>query len=121
MAIEFIGNMILDDEQQDILRRHLKYLLSRRAYPKTICPSEVARALDSEELEKLNCYHWRDCMEDIRALCWEMRAYGSVEILQKGEVVQAKAIDDIAGPIRVRYKKDVNPKEMIEGDFVEEY
>ena len=113
--------MILDDEQQEILRRHLKHLLGRRAYPKTICPSEVARALDQAELDKLNCYRWQDCMEDVRALCWELRAYGSVEILQKGEVVNAKAIDDIVGPIRVRYRKGVNRKEMIEGDFVEEY
>lgn len=74
-----------------------------------------------DELNRLNCYEWRDCMEDVRALCWELREYGSLEILQKGEVVKAKAIDDIVGPIRVRYKKDVNRKEMVEGDFVGTY
>jgi hypothetical protein len=105
--------MILDHDQEEILRRHLKALLGKRAYPKTICPSEVARALDQEELDKLDCYDWRDCMENIRALCWEMREYGVVEVLQKGEVVKVKSINDIVGPIRVRYHPDHRRQEMM--------
>jgi len=105
--------MILDYDQEEILRSHLKNLLGKRAYPKTVCPSEVARALDEDELKKLDCYDWRDCMHNIREICWEMRAYGVVEVLQKGEVVTAKSIDDIVGPIRVRYHPDHRRQEMM--------
>ncbi|KAF1971266.1 hypothetical protein BU23DRAFT_556073 [Bimuria novae-zelandiae CBS 107.79] len=109
--------MILTSSQKQILHNHLTHLLSRRAYPKTLCPSEVARALSDDELTELDAYSWRDTMEHIRALCWELREYGSVEILQKGVVVRAKAIDEIAGPIRVRYRKGLRREEMIEGDL----
>ncbi|KAJ4304624.1 hypothetical protein N0V90_000150 [Kalmusia sp. IMI 367209] len=87
--------MILDYDQQEIIRKHLTELLDKRAYPKTICPSEVARALTEEELQKLNAYDWRDTMEDVRALVWEMREYGDVEVLQKGKVVRVKSLENI--------------------------
>lgn len=83
--------------------RHLKKLLDARQYPKTICPSEVARALSSSELEALEVKSWRDLMPTIRERVFNMRDRGSVEILQKGNVLpSAQSLDDIVGPIRVR-------------------
>lgn len=97
--------MILDIEQQEVIRKHLTELLDKRAYPKTICPSEVARALTDEDLKKLNAYQWQDTMEDVCNLIWEMREYGDVEVLQKGEVIKTKSINDVHGPIRVRNRR----------------
>lgn len=45
---------------------------------------------------------WRATMDPIRQLVWEMHEAGEVEVLQKGEVVDAERLEDIRGPIRVR-------------------
>ena len=88
---------------QSILQPHLGRLLSARAHPKTICPSEVARALSSHELEAANASKWQDLMSTVREMLWEMRACGEVEILQKGEPISENAqLQDIKGPIRAR-------------------
>jgi hypothetical protein len=93
----------LTPTQKDIILRHANRLLDNRDYPKTICPSEVARALTREELETLDASTWRDTMDDIRAVVWEFREQGEVEIMQKGEVLtDVERVEDIRGPIRVR-------------------
>ena len=94
--------MTLDNSQRDVILQHANRLLSARAYPKTICPSEIARALTPNDLETLNLSNWRDAMADVRQVMWERREAGEVEILQKGEVVYAQSLDDITGPIRIR-------------------
>lgn len=90
------------NQQREILLEHANRLLSSRDYPKTICPSEVARALSSSELSTLCAPDWRAVMEPIRALVWEMREAGQVEILQKGQVLDIERFADVKGPIRVR-------------------
>ena len=94
--------MGLDDHQRDILLKHANRLLSARDFPKTICPSEVARALSSSELRALDASDWRATMDPIRELVWELREAGEVEVTQKGHVVDAESLEDIKGPIRVR-------------------
>ena len=94
--------MALDDHQRGILLKHANHLLSARNFPKTICPSEVARALSASELSTLNAPDWRATMDDVRSLVWEMREAGEVEVLQKGETVDVSRLEDIKGPIRVR-------------------
>lgn len=94
--------MALGDQQRVIILQHARRLLSTRDYPKTICPSEVARALSSTELSVLDVPDWRATMDPIRQLVWEMHEAGEVEVLQKGEVVDAERLEDIRGPIRVR-------------------
>ncbi|XPS81249.1 hypothetical protein M3J09_013189 [Ascochyta lentis] len=94
--------MALDDQQRTVILQHANRLLSTRDYPKTICPSEVARALSSSELSSLNAPDWRATMDPIRQLVWEMREAGEVEVLQKGEVLGMERLEDIRGPIRVR-------------------
>jgi hypothetical protein len=41
-------------------------------------------------------------MDEVRELVWELREAGEVEVMQKGEVVDASRLEDIRGPIRVR-------------------
>ncbi len=88
---------------QAILQPHLGRLLSARAHPKTICPSEVARALSQGELKAADATDWRYLMPTIREMLWEMRAHGEVEILQKGEPIPEEIqLQDVKGPIRAR-------------------
>ncbi len=88
-----------------VLQDHLNRLLDTREYPKTICPSEVPRALAVEEMKKLGASCWRDLMPDVRKLVWQMGDRGEVEILQRGEVLgDSVGLEDVKGPIRVRKK-----------------
>lgn len=87
----------------EVLQGHLQRLLSSRGYPKTICPSEVPRALNSTELQSLGVSTWRDLMPAMREMLWDMRKRGEVEILQKGvQIPESTALEDIKGPIRAR-------------------
>jgi hypothetical protein len=89
----------------EIIRRYLDRLLSSREPPKTICPSEVARALSREELDLAGASSWRELMPEIRNMVDEMRDRGEVEVLQKGAVLTGdlgEGLIDVKGPIRVR-------------------
>ena len=97
--------MALDDAKRSIISRHADRLLSTRAWPKTICPSEIARALSIEELRTLDASGWRDTMDDVRQMMWERKEAGEVEVMQKGQVVDVESLEDIRGPIRVRNVK----------------
>ena len=91
---------------QNAIQHHLERLLQARASPKTICPSEVARALSTSELQSLDLQEWRDAMPDIRVRVWAMREQGIVEILQKGEILDEDvSLAEVRGPIRIRLKK----------------
>lgn len=94
--------MSLNAAQHSIILQHAERLLNSRDYPKTICPSEIARALTKDELETLGAAEWRDAMDDIRRLMWGKRDAGDVEVLQKGEVVNVETLEEIKGPIRLR-------------------
>ena len=94
--------MDLSSAQRQVILAHADRLLRARDYPKTICPSEVARALSAEELQLLDSAGWRDSMDHVRHIFWQLREEGEVEILQKGQVVDATQLQDVRGPIRVR-------------------
>ena len=88
---------------QEVFEPHLQRLLSARAHPKTICPSEVARSLSPTELKTTGVSDWRDLMPVIREHVWREFQKGHVEILQKGEVLDPRIeLAEIKGPIRVR-------------------
>lgn len=72
------------------IERSLAELLDRRA-PRTVCPSEVARAVGGEE--------WRDLMEPVREVAWRLAAAGELEVTQGGEPVERASV---RGPIRLR-------------------
>lgn len=87
----------------DPISQNLQRLLQGRDFPKTICPSEVARALSEAELEAFHVTEWRHLMPEIRSRVWAMRDAGEVEIMQKGEVLRHDVrLDEVKGPIRVR-------------------
>ncbi|KAF2249217.1 hypothetical protein BU26DRAFT_427564 [Trematosphaeria pertusa] len=97
--------MQLSDKETDIIEEHARRLLEKREWLKTICPSEIARALSEKELEILNASGWRDTMDKIRSVVWELRENGVVELLQKGQAIITTKLEDIHGPIRVRARQ----------------
>lgn len=62
-----------------------------RGADKTICPSEVARALFD--------IHWRKHMDEVRQAAIALQQEGKVSITQKGELVD---VNHIKGPIRIK-------------------
>lgn len=92
------------------LRRYLLDKLHSRQYPKTICPSEIPRALSKSDLTSMGLADWRDLMPQVRTILFDMRSEGQVEILQKGEVISASTtLEGVRGPIRAR----LVPKEKV--------
>ncbi len=67
-------------------------LLSARGDDKTICPSDVARCVASPT--------WRPVMDDVRRIARSLADDGSIEVVQKGVVVEDPAT--ARGPIRYR-------------------
>jgi hypothetical protein len=81
------GRTVTDAALEDELRR----LLDARPRSSSVCPSEVARAVDPTE--------WRSLMEPARAAARRLVASGEVEITQSGRVVDPSTA---RGPIRIR-------------------
>jgi hypothetical protein len=77
-------------ETDETLEAEILRLLERRA-GKTICPSEAARATDSEG--------WRELMEAARQAARRLVAKGEVVITKGGRVVDGSTAK---GPIRIR-------------------
>jgi hypothetical protein len=100
-----LGSGQLSDEGRKVLLDHMNRLLSTREYPKTICPSEVARACQSHELALIGVSTWRDLMPIVRELAFERRTpeTGDVDVLQGGQVLDdGISLEEIRGPIRLR-------------------
>ena len=80
------------------IKQKILELVRRRGADKTICPSEVARALDER--------NWRALMKDVRREAAELASKGRIDVLQKGKVVD---IARARGAIRLRLKKKHSP------------
>lgn len=80
------------DETITQLEDAILELLARRTYGATICPSDAARAVGSED-------SWRELMEPARSAARRLVADGRVEITQRGRVVDPSTAK---GPIRIR-------------------
>jgi|GEM_PF-832147 len=85
---------IMADFDGDIEGKILSLLAVRTAGPgsatKTICPSEVARALWPED--------WRDHMETVRVAANNLAAQHRLIITQKGQPIDMR---NVHGPIRL--------------------
>jgi hypothetical protein len=81
------GRKPIDAELESALRR----LLDARPARSSVCPSEVARAVDADG--------WRDLMEPARAAARRLVAAGEVEMTQSGRAVDPSAA---RGPVRIR-------------------
>lgn len=93
---------------QSIITPHLDRLLNNRDHPKTICPSEVARALTCSELQAADYSSWRDAMPEIRRMVAERRRKGEVEVLQRGVVLEGDlgvGLEEVVGPLRARVRR----------------
>jgi Protein of unknown function (DUF3253) len=84
-----------DDIAQEIVRQ-----LSRRAADSSICPSEVARALESDEAA------WRALMPRVREVAAALRDAGRLRITRGGVVVPDDALH--RGAIRLARGADFN-------------
>jgi hypothetical protein len=76
------------------IERCILALLERRAAEKSICPSDVARALASDEAQ------WRAAMPAVRDVAAMLARRGVVSITQGGETLHPDRISH--GPIRLR-------------------
>ncbi len=65
-------------------------LTTLRGPAKSICPSEVARALRPE---------WRSLLSEVRRVACRLAAVGQIDILRKGHVVEPMGVKGI---IRLR-------------------
>ena len=92
--VEFTES-ISDSEIRQTIFSLLESLKSENAM---ICPSQVPRMLQKEG--KLNG-DWRDYMDLVRDVVWELVEEGEVEVTQRGQVMDR----DARGPIRVRRKR----------------
>ena len=81
----------MDRPTQTDIRNCLIRLVKQRGHQKSICPSEVARAVGGET--------WRESMDEVRQVAYTLFREGRIEILQKGQVI---APDAVQGPIRLR-------------------
>ncbi|KAK6067216.1 hypothetical protein SCUP515_10297 [Seiridium cupressi] len=61
--------------------------IEAREYPKTTCPSEVARGMSSDELSSLGCADWCAAMDLVRQEAWSMSQRGLLDVTQKGEAI----------------------------------
>ena len=66
-------------------------MAASRGPDKTICPSDVARALFPA--------NWRSRMDAVRAAAVELQKAGKVSITQKGQPVD---VEHIKGPVRIK-------------------
>ncbi|MEU1535363.1 DUF3253 domain-containing protein [Streptomyces fagopyri] len=69
-------------------------LLEQRASSASVCPSEVARALDRGPGD-----HWRELMERVRRAAVRLSDIGRVVVTQRGVPVDPR---HVRGPIRIR-------------------
>ncbi|QXV67160.1 DUF3253 domain-containing protein [Mucilaginibacter sp. 21P] len=67
-------------------------MASQRAPDKTVCPSEIARALFPDD--------WRKHMADIRNEAIKLQEAGEVQITQKGKAVD---VEHLKGPVRIKF------------------
>jgi hypothetical protein len=67
-------------------------LAQHRAPDRTICPSDVARAVGGDG--------WRSLMEPVREVVRDLASAGEVEVTQRGEVLDP--MGSWRGPVRIR-------------------
>ena len=79
----------------DAIRTALLDWVAQRGPDKTLCPSEVARALSAED--------WRNLMPAVRAIATDLVNEGRIVVTQKGQIVDPKTA---RGPIRYGQPKD---------------
>jgi uncharacterized protein DUF3253 len=80
------------------LESAIRDLLAARAATATICPSEAARRVETEQGSGADA-DWRSLMEHARLAARRLVDRGEVEVVQRGRVVDPATA---RGPIRIR-------------------
>ena len=73
------------------IKRTIIAMATQRAPDKTVCPSEIARALFPGD--------WRMHMDEVRASAIDLQREGKVAITQNGQPVD---VEHIKGPVRIK-------------------
>jgi len=103
MASQRVNECAETDDFAALLDARLDKFLQTREYPKTFCPSEVARSFCASELRMAGATEWRELMPTIRSLAWTRKAAGDLQILQGGQpLADDLRLEDLKGPIRIR-------------------
>ncbi len=76
-------------------------LTAQRGPAKSICPSEVARALWP---------NWQSLLTEVRRVACRLAVAGQIEILRKGQAVEPSGVK---GVIRLRLARPAPPLEAI--------
>lgn len=84
------GAVTAPSPDREAIAAAIRVLAHRRGRGKTLCPSEVARALAPGD--------WRALMPEVRRTADKLAAAGEVVVTQKGKVVSACTA---RGPIRI--------------------
>lgn len=89
-----MGRMHAETVTPDVLREEILRQTGERGPERSICPSEVARALAPDEAD------WRPLMSRVRSAALALAREGQVEVLRKGK--PADPAQEIRGVIRLR-------------------
>ncbi|WP_083346441.1 DUF3253 domain-containing protein [Terriglobus roseus] len=81
---------------ESTIRATIASLLKERGLGKTICPSEVARAIAGDTRRD-----WEPWMQQVRDTAAAMADEGSLQVTQRGHAVNAATAK---GPIRLRLR-----------------
>ena len=74
-------------------------LTMTRGCSKSCCPSEIPRLM-------LKYPNWREFMDVTRKVAFKMAELGTIEILQKGAVINSSQLSCIKGIIRLRLSSE---------------
>ncbi|MEO1205655.1 MAG: DUF3253 domain-containing protein [Pseudomonadota bacterium] len=95
------GDTLIDGPQVESrdcrIRQQILELCAVRGTEKSICPSEVARALEADEAK------WRALLKPVRREAAALARAGRIDILKKGKRIGP---DEIKGVIRLRMVLD---------------
>ena len=75
-------------------------LTTTRGCSKSCCPSEIPRLL-------LKYPNWREYMNLTRKVAFKMAELGTIEILQKGSVINSSQLSCVKGIIRLRLSSKI--------------
>jgi hypothetical protein len=85
----------MHSSDQQRIEQVMMQLLAQRGVGKSLCPSEVARALDETD--------WRELMADVRQVAADLLAQGKIRVTQGETEVHPL---ERRGPIRLRLPHD---------------
>ena len=83
-------------ETNQLISEQLIKMLEQKENGKTLCPSEVVRAIDNKLPNG-----WRAEMLTVRTIAYNMARQGLISIFQKGISIPLDQLDYIRGPIRL--------------------